>query len=417
MKNRLLNILAAILLASVLITTGCVDNSVKEDDQDPTPNAMVLGGFNEFVNSSNFFSFDMYGELVNGSENVFFSPYSITTALGMAYEGARGKTAEEMESVLDIPRDEDARLDMMKELQNMLNAEGAGYELSTANAYWLARFGELKQHYVDSIERYYLAHGQRLDFAGDPEGSVDAINAWVEERTNGKIKDLLCVMDIDPSTYLVLTNAVYFKSDWRYQFDEDATERMNFHLSGGGSTETDIMHMCDENVELNYTDNTDIQVLQLPYKNSDTHMYLLLPRDNDVTTLESRMNRDSFQGLKDSLSPQYVDLYLPKFKLEQKYNLNDKLIRMGMPTAFTPGADFSKMTNESVYIDKVIHQSFVEVDEEGTEAAAATAVIMVNFSAEPSSTPVEFRADHPFIFVIEHRESGQILFMGKVETP
>lgn len=415
--RRAWNILGISLLVVVVLTAGCIDEE-GDGGADKTPaDKVILGGSNELVNSSNGFAFDMYGEMVKGDENVFFSPYSITTALGMAYEGAGGETAEEMEDVLDIPENDDERLEMMKRLQSLLNKEGASYELSTANAYWLAKFGELEQDYVHAIEGYYLAHGETVDFAGDPAGAADTINTWVEEETKDKIKDLLSVDDIDPLTYLILTNAVYFRSDWKYRFDEDATEEMDFHLSGGGNVRADFMHMCDKDIELNYTDNPDLKMLELPYKNREMNMYLLLPREGSLTDLESKLDRDYYQGLKEDLAPEYVDLHIPKFKLEEKYRLKENLINMGMPTAFEPGADFTNMTAEPVYIDKVIHQSFVEVNEEGTEAAAATAVIMKNYSAEPSDTPVEFRADHPFIFVIEHEESGQILFMGKVEDP
>jgi len=418
-KNGLLNVLAVFLLVSILLSTGCIESDNGDKEPDTTNDDVILGGLNEFVNSSNDFSFDMYAELNEGSDNLFFSPYSITTALGMAYEGAKGNTAEEMEDVLDIPANDSERLEMMKDLQSLLNRNDASYELSTANAYWLREDGSLREEYKEAIEAYYLAHGEKLDFAGDPAGAVDTINTWVEEQTNDRIKDLLSEGDVDPMTYLILTNAIYFKSDWKYQFDTEATEEMDFHTSGGEEESVQMMRMNDESKELNHAANDDVQILQLPYDNNEIYMYVLLPKENDISSLETELDGSYLANLQNALSPEHVDLYLPKFKFEQKYRLKKNLIDMGMPTSFGAGADFTGISDEAegLYIDEVIHQSFVEVNEEGTEAAAATAVIMREGSMEPSSGPVEFRADHPFIFFIQHKETGQILFMGKVENP
>ena len=412
------------LLVAVIVIAGCINDNPENKEVDktthPTSSAVNIG-MNEFVNSSNEFTFQMYNQLVESNENVFFSPYSISIALGMAYEGARGQTATEMEQVLDFPKDNQARRDMIKSLQSRLNKDGTSYELSTANAYWLRQGEQFKEDYKNAIESYYLAHGEQLDFRGDPGGSVDIINAWVEQETNDRIKDLLSTNDITVNTYLVLTNAIYFKSDWKYQFDESATKEMNFYNSGNEEIMVDMMHMCDESKKLNYAGTSEAQLLQLPYKDEELSMYIILPKENDIASIESIFNKGFLDNLKEKLTPEYVDLYLPKFKFEMKYNLNENLKAMGMPSAFDPdNADFSciKADSGELWLSKVIHQSFVEVNEEGTEAAAATAVIMEDYgggSSEPM--PIEFKADHPFIFFIEHRDTGQILFMGKVEDP
>lgn len=412
----------ALLLVAVVVAAGCTEYNDNEDDNEPIhPTYSVINkGMNEFVNSSNEFTFQMYKQLIDSDENVFFSPYSISIALGMAFEGARGQTATEMVQVLDFPEDDQARWGMVKSLQSQLNKDGTTYELSTANAYWLKQGRNIDADYKNVIESCYLAHGQELDFVGDPAGSVDTINDWVEKETNEKINDLLSPSDINVLTYLILTNAIYFKSDWKYQFDESATNEMNFYNSSSGETMTDMMHMCDESKKLNYASNSDTQLLQLPYKDEELSMYIMLPKENDIASLESKLDHTYLNDLKDKISGEWVDLYLPKFKFEQKYRLADKLISMGMPTAFGMGADFSGITSETeLYIDKVIHQSFVEVNEEGTEAAAATAVVMQEKGGGGSSSPqpIEFKADHPFIFFIQHKETGQILFMGKVEDP
>jgi serpin B len=219
----------------------------------------------------------------------------------------------------------------------------------------------------------------------------------------------------------VLTNAIYFLSDWKYQFDLNATDNRTFHTADQGDIMAETMHMNDDSIGLNYSENNDVQMLQLPYKNDEISMYILLPKGDDISGLESDLDYAYLNDLKDDMSQEWVNLYVPKFEFKQKYNLNDALADMGMPTAFGSNADFSGISADSrdLSIDKIIHQSFVKVDEEGTEAAAATAVVMVGTSIGGSSgpEPTLFNADHPFIFFIQHESTGQILFMGKVGNP
>jgi serpin B len=415
-KKAILSVIvAAILIIVSVLSINWIYNFGDFGSDSPPVNVY------EFVNCSNEFSFEMYSKLAaEGDENVFFSPYSITTALGMAFEGARGQTADEMAQVLNFPDDNRTRWDMMEAYQTYFNEESDSYELSTANAYWLRQNENLLDAYRIAIESYYLAHGEELDFLGDPAGSAETINAWVEAQTNGKIKNLISPSMIVPATYLILTNAIYFKSDWRYQFNGTATESRTFHLESGQDIDAETMHMHDTEIVLNYSENGVAQLLQLPYKDGALSMYILLPKDNDIGALESKLDNDYLNSLTEDLSPEEVNLYLPKFKFEQKYTLNQMLIEMGMPTAFTDTADFSGMTDStSLKIGFVIHQSFVEVNEEGTEAAAATAIGMVatGIDPHPQPQPILFNADHPFIFIIRHEETGQILFMGKVGNP
>jgi len=416
-KKAILSVIVAVILISVsAISVNWLYNKPSGLSSNSPPTT-VSG----LVECSNEFSFEMYSKLAaNGDENVFFSPYSITTALGMAYEGARGQTAEEMAQVLSFPTDNQTRWNIMKAYQTYFNADSESYNLSTANAYWLKQGENLLDAYRVAIESYYLAHGEKLDFAGDPTGSAETINSWVEEQTNGKIKDLVSPDLITPATYLMLTNAIYFKSDWKYQFNETATDNRAFHLEGGQDIDVETMHMHDEEIALNYSENDDTQLLQLPHKDGALSMYILLPKDNDLGTLETELDNDYLNSMMDDLSPEEVNLYMPKFKFEQKYTLNQMLIDMGMPTAFSDSADFSGMTDStSLKIGFVIHQSFVEINEEGTEAAAATAVGMTatGINPHPQPQPILFNADHPFIFFIQHEETGQILFMGKVGNP
>ena len=421
MNKIILCVSLSLLLVCVSALAGCLSNSSNDFEAPDATYSVVTSEKNLCVKSSNEFAFDMYRELLSEGDNVFFSPYSISTAVGMAFEGAKGKTAEEILAVLDLPDDRQTRLNMTKEVQSSLNKEGTAYELNAANAYWLREGGDLEDAYKAAIVDYYLAHGEELDFAGDPSGSVDTINKWVEDKTNGRIKDLLSTEDIVPLTYLILTNAVYFKSDWKYKFDAAATEDMDFTPASGAAFQTPTMHMCDMDIGINYAESDDVQMVQLPYKNEELSMLVLLPKDGKLSTVETALNNEYVKGLKDKISSQWMDIYLPKFKFEQKYMLKPHLSNMGMPTAFSMDADFSGITKTTeLYIDSVIHQSFIEVNEEGTEAAAATAVVMAEkggIDDEPEPMPIEFVADHPFIFLIEHKETGQILFMGKVSSP
>ena len=413
--------LASVGVFTLLLASGCIDfedDTTREMEYEP-----VYTGMNDIVNSSNELAMDMYGNLAEEGENVFFSPYSIMIALGMVYEGARGRTAEEILSVIDLPSDNTTRRNMIRSLQSQLNPQGADYELSTANAYWLNEGRSLNGEYRDVIEDDYLAWGQKLDFAGDPSGSADAINGWVDDETGGRIKDLIPPGIIDVYTYLILTNAIYFKASWKWQFDEGATEVQPFYRSDGTECQADLMHMCDEDITMNYARNDDVQMLQLPYMDEELSMYVVLPWSNDIGSLESRLSGEYIGGLKEDLHGEWVDLYLPRFRLEKKYRLNEELKELGMVEAFDPvNADLSGIdeSGESIlYIDEVLHQSFVEVNEEGTEAAAATAVeiALKEGGGGNEPTPTVFRADHPFIFFIEHQATGQILFMGKVEDP
>ena len=229
---------------------------------------------------------------------------------------------------------------------------------------------------------------------------------------------------ITPLTYLILTNAIYFKSDWKWQFDPDSTETEDFHQSDGGKVDTRMMNMCDEELDHNYAENDKIQILQLPYKGEELSMYILLPRDKDISSLENELDSEYLNDLKSDMYGEWMDIYLPRFKFEERYDLNECLKDMGMEKAFDPErADFGGVKENGkseLHISKVIHKSFVEVNEEGTEAAAATAVIEKDGSSlfgGSDPDPVVFRADHPFLFLIEHKDTGQILFMGKVEDP
>jgi len=271
---------------------------------------------------------------------------------------------------------------------------------------------QLLEEYRDTIERYYGGKITRLDYARDPEGSRQTINSWVEDKTEDKIKDLIPPGILNPDTVLVLTNAIYFKGTWVLQFDPKDTIDEDFTTSAGQIVKVPMMRLTGKDAEFNYAETDEIQILEMPYEGEDLSMLIILPKENNLEDIEESLTTEKLSEWKNMLKKQRVDIYIPKFKLETKYSMKDTLTKMGMPTAFTPAADFSGINGQGgIWIDKVIHQAFVEVNEEGTEAAASTAANMIT-----AAQPV-FRADHPFIFIIQQKDTGNILFLGRVSDP
>ncbi len=376
----------------------------------------------DIVSANNQFAFDLYAKYKSKEGNIFFSPYSISTALAMAYEGARGKTQEEIQAVFHFPIDDNVRRNAFTEIYNEINKKDKDYILSTANALWAEKDYQFLPEYFNLIDKYYGGKVTNLDFIREPEPSRLTINNWVEERTNKRIKDLIPSGVINGLTRLILTNAIYFKGKWFKQFDPKLTKEEDFKVTPERSAKVQMMHLAKIE-ELGYFENDQIQILELPYKGRDLSMLILLPKSGDLKTLEESLTTEKLSEWRKGLHEREVKVYIPKFKFETEYFMAKDLAEMGMPTAFTLGidfgeeADFSGMTgNKRLNIDQVIHQAFVEVNEEGTEAAAATAVIMQECVSIPEE-PKIFKADHPFIFIIEQKKTGNILFLGRVNEP
>jgi len=373
-------------------------------------------GVQEVVDANNQFAIDMYSEIKDGGENVFFSPYSISNGFAITYEGSRGETADEIKSVLHFPDDDIILRSSYARLHNMLNKPNDNYELSVANAFWAHEDYPFLEEYKDLIQKYYAAGIENLDFVGETEKSRVTINDWVEKQTRNKIKDLIPLGVLSSDTRFVITNAIYFRGFWTNKFDKSETKEEDFRLTSGETVKVPMMRLEDDDLEFNYTETDEAQVLELPYKGGDLSMVILLPKNDDIAGLESSLNSQKLEEWRSGFIGRTVYVYLPKFKFETKYFLKDILYEMGMPLAFGREADFSGMDgSQMLFIDKVIHQAFVEVDEEGTEAAAATAIIGALKAGPPSH--IEFRADHPFIFLIQEKSTGNILFMGKVGNP
>jgi len=361
------------------------------------------------VDSLNTFNFNFYQE-ISENKNVFFSPYSIFVALSMAYEGARGNTADQMYSILNILQNDSATRGSFGRLYNLLNQNKEGYNISTANAFWAQQNYPFLPNYINILESYYMAEANELDFSNNVE-AARIINNWIENHTNNKIKNMIDPGALSEFTRLVLTNAIYFKGLWANQFNPENTHKADFKITQNTTTEVDMMSLSD--TKFNYTETDDLQIIKLPYKGNNLSMIIILPKENNISIAESELNAVNLTSWINSLKETEINVNIPKFKIETEYNLNDVLKKMGMTDAFSVAADFSGMDGtKDLYISDVVHKAFVEVNEEGTEAAAATGVIMTL-----KAVLYSFNADHPFVFLIQHEETGAILFMGKVMNP
>ena len=418
-NHRTIYGLAAVLLVAVVVGSQyyTVSNwlkgpEAKEDIPVLDDSGATASGVEATVEAYNGFAFDLYRRYSSGSGNILFSPYSISTALSMTYEGARGQTAEEMEAVFGFLTNPSNRLPSVAKIYNTLNEEDREYALHTVNALWIQQDYNILKEYVDNIANYYGGDANILDFASEPEESRLIINEWVEDRTNDRIKDLFPAGSIDSLVRLVLTNAIYFKGDWLYEFDPEATSVEDFYVSPSTAVEVDMMSL---HRTFNYANTDNLQLLELPYTGDDVSMLILLPKEGHMDEVETKFSDQMLSELVDMMEETDVDVYLPRFTFDTKYFMTEDLAEMGMPTAFTSEADFSGMTGtKELYIDMVIHQAFIEVNEKGTEAAAATGVAMRLSAALPGEV---FRADHPFIFLIRDLDTGVIMFMGRVSDP
>jgi len=365
---------------------------------------------------NNRFAFDLFRHLAadpaHAGDNLFFSPYSISSALAITCEGARGATADEIGAVLHLPTNETLRREGFAAIDAGLNRGSGNYTLRTANALWAEKTYSFLPEYIETAARWYGANVTNLDFIENPEGSRETINRWVEEKTEEKIRDLLPPGSIDSMTRLVITNAIYFKGTWVEQFDANETTKEEFQVGPGKTVTVAMMH---GNAVYPYAETEALQVLEMPYAHgneTELAMLVLLPGGENLTAAEEALDAERLAGLQDSLVPQNVRVFFPKFTLETGYPLPGAFAAMGMPTAFAGDADLSGMDGtKDLFITGVFHKAFVDVNEEGTEAAAATGVI-----GGRGATPV-FRADHPFVFLIVEKDSGAILFMGRVVNP
>jgi serine protease inhibitor len=417
----------SLIITIIVLFSACKTRTETTDKPDPTTESndgktteMPTNTYSdaEVVKANNSFAFELYGEI--GSEkNQIFSPFSISSALAMTYAGARKTTAEEFVKVFHFTSDQDAFHPAYKKLiADIESAQNEDLQISVANALWPQKKYVFLKEYLDLMKEYYGVEITYLDYKKDAEGSRLIINKWVEDKTNDKIKDLLKPGILTELTRMVLTNAIYFKGDWKNAFNEDATYEAPFFLDKNEQVLAERMNITQGSVK--YMENEDLSMLELPYSKDKMSMVFILPKEKDgIEGLEKNLNYMNYNRWYMQMNPQKVIIGIPKFKIDFYIDLSEVLKAMGLETAFTGNANFSGMTGiEDLKIDKVIHKAFIEVNEAGTEAAAATAVIMIEKTSAISPPPPKaFIADHPFIYIIKDNKTGAILFMGKVMNP
>ncbi|HUX17151.1 MAG TPA: serpin family protein [Phycisphaerae bacterium] len=369
----------------------------------------VAGGCNRFA-------FDLYAQLRGAEGNLFLSPYSISTALAMTYGGARGQTADQMAKVLCLPAGVEAVHAAYGALQNDFNVAGEGgeFDLFVANRLWGQKGYAFLKEFLTLVEKNYGAGIKQVDFAGATEEARKTINAWVEKQTQDKIQELLPPGVLDAQVRLVLTNAIYFKGRWAEEFHKRLTRDEDFFLTPEKKAAVPMMH---QTADFGYFEGDGLQALELPYRGDRLAMVVLLPKAKDgLAALEASLSADKVAEWVGKLHRREVQVALPRFKTTAEFSLKDTLVAMGMAAAFGGDADFSGMTGaKDLFISAVVHKAFVDVNEEGTEAAAATAVVMGR-AAMPEPAPV-FCADHPFLFLIRDTKTGAILFFGRILDP
>ncbi|MGD2147253.1 MAG: serpin family protein [Anaerolineae bacterium] len=375
------------------------------------------------VSGNSAFAFDLYRFLAEqqGDGNLFYSPYSISLALAMTYAGARGETEEQMADALqfDLPQSDLHPAFNALDQELARRGEGAegkdegGFRLNIANAIWGQMDYAFLDAFLDTLAENYGAGLRVLDFANAPDASRVTINDWVSEETEGKIENLIPQGTIDPLTRLVLTNAIYFNAAWANPFQEEATQDGTFTLLDGSQSTVPMMRQTEA---FAYHKGKGYQAVELPYDGHEMSMVILLPDEGEFASFEDTLDAEKANTIVDSLKRGQVALTMPRFEFDSEFGLNEALGAMGMSAAFSGGADFSGMTGtRELFISDVVHKAFVSVDEEGTEAAAATAVIMK--LAAVAEEPVVITIDHPFMFLIRDIETEAVLFVGRVVDP
>jgi len=372
------------------------------------------------VEGNNMFAFKLFHQVQGGTTgNQFYSPFSISTALAMVYAGARNETALQMSQTLNFDPSEKFHSEYKHLLSELHEGANGKIKLNIANGLWAQKDFKFLNSYFDIVKSNYNSELKNVDFKDNTEREAtrNDINAWVERNTNNKIRNILSQGDLNAMTRLVLVNAIYFYGDWATPFKKELTKTKDFTLIDGTKATVPFMNLGDR---YNYYEDSKIQALEIPYQDNKASMVILLPNTTDgIAELGKSLDYKYYQEIIESLQITDVSLSLPKFKMDFKFELGGTLSQMGMPLAFSPdGADFSGMTgSRDLYISKVIHQAFIKIDEVGTEAAAATAVVMSMGMSQHHVEPKIFNADHPFVFLIKDNSTGSILFIGAIMKP
>ena len=398
--------------------TGMTLQSGKERNESPE---IASSDISALTDGNSVFAFNLYKLVSHEEGNLFYSPYSISAALAMTYAGARGDTEKQIADTLQFHLSQEKLHPAFNSLDQELASrgegakgkDGEGFRLNIVNAIWGQKDYAFLVSFLDTLAENYGAGLRILDFINAPEQSRITINDWVSDETEGRIKDLIPQGAIDALTRLVLTNAIYFNAAWQYPFNQDATSQGIFYLLNG---EEVTIPMMEQQESLAYAKGDNYQAVELPYDGRELSMVILLPDSGQFNAFEKAIDYQRVKDIIEDLEGREVRLKMPKFEFDSSFGLNKTLAEMGMPIAFSSDADFSGMTgNKDLFISDVIHKAFVSVDESGTEAAAATAVIM-KLTAIPE-TPIEVTLDRPFIFLIRDIQTDTILFVGRVMNP
>ncbi len=388
------------------------------------PSADVSQAVRQFVKANNAFAFDLYARRRAATGDLALSPASVTTALAMTWAGAKGETADEMKRALHFEADQAGVAAAAGELIGRLNAPGQKVKLRVSNRLFGERSFRFEPPYLALTKSAFGAPLEPLDFAHAPEPSRQRINDWAAKETENRVTNLVPANGVDRETRLVLVNAVYFLGTWSKRFDKAFTSAEPFFANGAGARPAPTMRQTET---FGYAASDGVKVLELPYEGGDYALTLLLPERRDgLAALEASLTADKFAAWAAALAPTRVAVALPTFKIEPaaSLSLGDDLKALGMKRAFERGrAEFFGIASppepaDRLFVGAVFHKAFVKVDEAGTEAAAATAVAMPRGGRPPpAAPPVEFRADHPFLFALRDAKTGLLLFVGRVTDP
>jgi serpin B len=413
MKRNIIKTATLGLAGAALFLSACQKDLISTEKNN-TPNLRPLTTQEvKTIGSSNEFAFRAFSALRTEEEtqNIFISPLSISSALTMAFNGADGSTKEAMRKTLGFEPQTDEEINQsFKSLAELLVGIDKKVTFSTANSIWYAQQYQLQAPFVQQNKTYFDATVQGLDFSS--AGAKSTINDWVKDKTKGKITDI--VQEIRPDHVMFLVNAIYFKGTWTYPFDKQLTQKASFRKEDGSTAQVDFMAL--KNGKYLYYQDARQQVIDLPYGNRQFSMTLVVPNgEHTVSDITRNLNHAQLTSWLNSADSTSLELRLPKFKLEYKKELSEMLAQLGMGEAFTNNADFSRMLEgsaQNLAISEVLHKSFVEVNEEGTEAAAATSVGIV-----VTSMPPTVQVDRPFVFLIREKSSNAILFIGQLMNP
>lgn len=408
---------AYILHSAIFLISACLLFSCEKADpiQKETPKISLNKKSAEIIKADNAFGFELFKEVcqLNGGKNLMISPLSVSYALGMTYNGANGSTLQAFNDVLhfgDLSQEDvnESYKDLMDQLLNL----DEKVEFSLANSIWYKEGFQVIPDFVQINRDYFDAVVEEVDFSNP--ATVDIINQWIEDKTNDRIQDMLDHIPEEAVMYLI--NAIYFNATWKYEFEKTETEEGDFLLSDQSHHPVEYMNVSGN---FQFTSNEDFSAVDLPYGDSAFSMLVILPAaGNTVADLTEGLDIGKWDSWFENSRYTGVHVELPKFKYEFKELLNIPLKNLGLGIAFSDTADFSKITTSMMlYISRVIHQSFIDVQEEGTEAAAATIVEMANLSTQGGGSPFHFKADRPFLYLIKENSTGAIVFMGKVEKP